>query len=695
MEYINQVKLQQKKLSIVTILEGLFITCMIVFMLGCSWFDNDSNEPPLDPPEPPSATFNADVTSGNAPLSVQFMDLSVNGTSPINSWEWDFGDGNTSQLQSPQHTFETAGVYDVSLTVTSSDGSDSEIKTDYIAVEAPSVTLKLSVINEKGVLIDDFTVSSETYELGEQLSTDIGIAYQMQPVELEGVIKISKQGYLNQFLFLEGIQVTQTHRVTLMKRAEPITFDAFSGGDFKVIDGAGVSIPAESLQRSDGSIAAGEAQVYITPIDISDPISFRGFPGSFFGATAVDEEREPLFSYGVVDITFEQNGEQLQLVDGATAEVYLPLYATKSYQDEDLEAGDRIPMWYLDEESGLWIYESNGVVVENPIAPNELVLQANTSHFTAFNADINPPGLGGGSGGGASGGNLEDHICRLSVNLLGAEEDKRYNYQIIYSRAGWPTSSRNRDFTYQGGALTQPILKGFLLDIIVSDGEIEGSTRVNCASSAEVETTITLGDAPPEFINFIFTASPNFTRDANGLSEILTNTILAGGYFIGAEAVTITSDFLTSPLILGNSIFAEVEHKSTDPTSIEFLGTISNQFGSTQETAFGHFSEQELPIIGYGYAYYDNTQARTVIRAENYLGVDNVRLYELDWNIEDSGTLINESDIRADSFEIFINRQLTGFLRMEVENRYGTRDVYFEVSSSACLPGAEDCFPTQ
>jgi PKD repeat protein len=51
------------------------------------------------------------------------------------TWEWDFGDGNTSSEQDPTHLYANAGLYDVTLTVYEADGdSDSEIKIEYINV---------------------------------------------------------------------------------------------------------------------------------------------------------------------------------------------------------------------------------------------------------------------------------------------------------------------------------------------------------------------------------------------------------------------------------------------------------------------------------------------------------------------------------------------------------------------------------
>ena len=71
----------------------------------------------------PSATFTADVTSGCAELCVNFSDLStIAAPGNIVAWDWDFGDGNTSNLQSPNHCYPLAGTYTVILTVKSADG---------------------------------------------------------------------------------------------------------------------------------------------------------------------------------------------------------------------------------------------------------------------------------------------------------------------------------------------------------------------------------------------------------------------------------------------------------------------------------------------------------------------------------------------------------------------------------------------
>ena len=85
--------------------------------------------------QPPVANFTADPLSGGAPLDVQFTDTS---TGVPTSWSWDFGDGGSSTQQNPNHTYTAPGQYTVTLTATNGEGSDQEIKTNYINVTTSS-----------------------------------------------------------------------------------------------------------------------------------------------------------------------------------------------------------------------------------------------------------------------------------------------------------------------------------------------------------------------------------------------------------------------------------------------------------------------------------------------------------------------------------------------------------------------------
>src|SRR5208283_1606244 len=71
------------------------------------------------------------------PLLVQFSDFSTN--SPT-AWSWNFGDGSTSTLQNPAHTYAKVGNFTVSLIATNAGGSSPKVSmTNYITTILPAV----------------------------------------------------------------------------------------------------------------------------------------------------------------------------------------------------------------------------------------------------------------------------------------------------------------------------------------------------------------------------------------------------------------------------------------------------------------------------------------------------------------------------------------------------------------------------
>jgi len=98
----------------------------------------------------PNANFSGTPTSGNYPLTVDFTDLS---TGTPTSWSWDFGDGvGTSTAQNPSYIYDAVGKYTVTLIATNANGSDTEIKTDYIDVTEPGVYAKAYAQSDISVL---------------------------------------------------------------------------------------------------------------------------------------------------------------------------------------------------------------------------------------------------------------------------------------------------------------------------------------------------------------------------------------------------------------------------------------------------------------------------------------------------------------------------------------------------------------
>ena len=85
----------------------------------------------------PVVQFNSNANTGCYPLPIQFTDQSNPGSGTIASWNWDFGDGITSNLQNPSHTYNSSGNFNVTLQVTNSFGCITTLtRTNYIFINS-------------------------------------------------------------------------------------------------------------------------------------------------------------------------------------------------------------------------------------------------------------------------------------------------------------------------------------------------------------------------------------------------------------------------------------------------------------------------------------------------------------------------------------------------------------------------------
>jgi len=107
---------------------------------------------------PVEAAFTAAPTSGFAPLTVTFTNTS---SGDYTTSLWEFGDGLTSTLESPTHTYTTIGTHGVTLTVSGPGGTDTLTRTDYITVyEAVRADFTASPVQGVVPLVVTFTDTS-------------------------------------------------------------------------------------------------------------------------------------------------------------------------------------------------------------------------------------------------------------------------------------------------------------------------------------------------------------------------------------------------------------------------------------------------------------------------------------------------------------------------------------------------------
>lgn len=85
----------------------------------------------------------ADFSFSCTDLDCSFVDSSSDADGSIASWNWDFGDGNSSTTQNPTHSYAAAGTYDALLTVTDDGGAQDAI-TYSVTVEEPVINISLT-----------------------------------------------------------------------------------------------------------------------------------------------------------------------------------------------------------------------------------------------------------------------------------------------------------------------------------------------------------------------------------------------------------------------------------------------------------------------------------------------------------------------------------------------------------------------
>lgn len=114
---------------------GVYRVKMIAYVGTCS----DSAFKFVTISSRPTAAFTGNpLSSCSAPLLVNFSNQSVGGL----TFQWSFGDGNTSGAFNPANLYSSYGAYDVQLITTNINGcSDTLVRSAYIRIQAPEASI--------------------------------------------------------------------------------------------------------------------------------------------------------------------------------------------------------------------------------------------------------------------------------------------------------------------------------------------------------------------------------------------------------------------------------------------------------------------------------------------------------------------------------------------------------------------------
>ena len=179
----------------------------------------------------PQIDYQLDDNIGCAPFTVTFQDNSTASTNIL--YDWDFGDGNSSNQANPTHTYANPGVYDVSLTIYITEGCTDTLtlfRPGYVIVN-PTPTSTVSVSPVKTSIYEPLVeVTDLNAQAGEDFYTEMGdgITYNNQPHIFHQYRDTGT--YIIKHVVYNGFDCADTAKVTVRINPVPLIFapNAFS-----------------------------------------------------------------------------------------------------------------------------------------------------------------------------------------------------------------------------------------------------------------------------------------------------------------------------------------------------------------------------------------------------------------------------------------------------------------------------------
>ncbi|WP_298892330.1 Ig-like domain-containing protein [uncultured Psychroserpens sp.] len=259
-----------------------------------------------------------------------------------------------------------------------------------------------------------------------------------------GYIKAEKAGYIHASRAVVPSQ--GTNKVRIMMLSETVVGTTASGTQetINLPNGASVALEGDYI-KPDGTAYDGSVNVIMHLLDPVDENMQDQMPGMLYAANAQNEERM-LQTFGMLAVELRgENGEDLNLTEGSTAEIKIPL-------DPSLmtNAPSSIPLWYFDEANGYWIEEGQATLVGNTYV-------GTVSHFSFWNCDI------------------PAEYVDFCVTVFDSESNPIANTQVTLTSSNYGTTS---GYTNENGETCGVIPSGETLEINVYSYDICGQSPI-------------------------------------------------------------------------------------------------------------------------------------------------------------------------------------------------------------------------
>jgi len=238
--------------------------------------------------------------------------------------------------------------------------------------------------NVTGKVIDNnnIAVAGATVKAGSNTTTtDSRGLFRFNNIQLDkysAVITVEKTGFFKGYrVFSASANNTNFVKLKLVPKALIGSIDAAAGGSVSLPDNSKITLPASGVViRSNNQSYTGSVKIYAAVIDPTSSDISQIVPGSFQGTDA-NNYRVTLTSFGMLAVELEGNsGEQLQIATGKTAKLRFTIPSSLRST-----APATIPLWSVDETTGLWKQEGNATKGAD-------YYEGDVSHFSFWNCDV-------------------------------------------------------------------------------------------------------------------------------------------------------------------------------------------------------------------------------------------------------------------------------------------------------------------
>src|SRR6187549_1861594 len=228
-------------------------------------------------------------------------------------------------------------------------------------------------------------VTGATVKAGSNSTTtdDRGL-FRFNNIQLDkysAVVTVEKSGFFKGYrVFSASANNTNFVKLKLVPKTLIGSVDATAGGSVSLPDNSKITLPASGVVvRSNSQSYTGSVKVYAAVIDPTSADISQIVPGSFQGTDA-NNYRVTLTSFGMLAVELEGNsGEQLQIAAGKTAKLRFTIPSSLR-----ATAPAAIPLWSVDETTGLWKQEGNATKGTD-------YYEGDVSHFSFWNCDVSIP----------------------------------------------------------------------------------------------------------------------------------------------------------------------------------------------------------------------------------------------------------------------------------------------------------------